>query len=117
MPYAAPAARLDSAIDPTPVVGCVGLLEDVFVAESERGGGLGSAELLDYSTTKGAIHNFTAGLAQLLAEKGIRVNTVVPGYTETSLVTAISSDPESRAAITIARRSRAHATPLRSATK
>ena len=30
--------------------------------------------LLAYATTKGAIHNFTAGLAQMLAEKGIRVN-------------------------------------------
>ena len=30
---------------------------------------------------------------------GIRVNTVVPAYTETSLVTTITSDPEARAAI------------------
>ncbi len=30
--------------------------------------------LLAYATTKGAIQNFTAGLAQMLAEKGIRVN-------------------------------------------
>src|SRR5437868_11525770 len=35
--------------------------------------------LLAYATTKGAIQNFTAGLAQLLAEKGIRANTVAPG--------------------------------------
>src|SRR5690606_27799679 len=33
-------------------------------------------QLLAYATTKGAIQNFTAGLAQLLAEKGIRANTV-----------------------------------------
>jgi tripartite-type tricarboxylate transporter receptor subunit TctC len=32
--------------------------------------------LLAYATTKGAIQNFTAGLAQLVAEKGIRANTV-----------------------------------------
>jgi NAD(P)-dependent dehydrogenase (short-subunit alcohol dehydrogenase family) len=31
--------------------------------------------LLAYATTKGAVQNFTAGLAQLLAEKGIRANT------------------------------------------
>ena len=31
-----------------------------------------SPQLLAYATTKGAIANFTAGLAQLLAEKGIR---------------------------------------------
>jgi NAD(P)-dependent dehydrogenase (short-subunit alcohol dehydrogenase family) len=38
-----------------------------------------SPQLLAYTTTKGAIANFTAGLAQLLAEKGIRVNCVAPG--------------------------------------
>jgi NAD(P)-dependent dehydrogenase (short-subunit alcohol dehydrogenase family) len=36
-------------------------------------------QLLAYATTKGAIQNFTGGLAQLLAEKGIRVNCVAPG--------------------------------------
>jgi NAD(P)-dependent dehydrogenase (short-subunit alcohol dehydrogenase family) len=35
--------------------------------------------LLAYATTKGAIQNFTGGLAQMLAEKGIRVNAVAPG--------------------------------------
>ena len=35
--------------------------------------------LLAYATTKGAIHNFTAGLAQMLAERKIRVNAVAPG--------------------------------------
>lgn len=35
--------------------------------------------LLAYATTKGAIHNFSAGLAQMLAERGIRVNVVAPG--------------------------------------
>ncbi|ERM03155.1 oxidoreductase [Brucella intermedia 229E] len=35
--------------------------------------------LLAYATTKGAIQNFTAGLAQLLAEKDIRANAVAPG--------------------------------------
>ena len=40
--------------------------------------------LLAYATTKGAIHNFTAGLAQLLAEKGIRANVVAPGPVWTS---------------------------------
>jgi NAD(P)-dependent dehydrogenase (short-subunit alcohol dehydrogenase family) len=42
--------------------------------------------LLAYATTKGAIHNFTAGLAQLLAEKGIRVNAVAPGPIWTPLI-------------------------------
>ena len=38
-----------------------------------------SPHLLAYATTKGAIANFTAGLGQLLAKKGIRVNAVAPG--------------------------------------
>jgi NAD(P)-dependent dehydrogenase (short-subunit alcohol dehydrogenase family) len=42
--------------------------------------------LLAYATTKGAIHNFTAGLAQLLAEKEIRVNAVAPGPIWTPLI-------------------------------
>lgn len=42
--------------------------------------------LLAYATTKGAIHNFTAGLAQLLASQGIRVNAVAPGPIWTPLI-------------------------------
>ncbi len=38
-----------------------------------------SAGLLDYAATKGAIANFTKGLASQLIEKGIRVNAVAPG--------------------------------------
>src|SRR5262249_8128757 len=35
--------------------------------------------LLPYATTKGAIANFSAGLAQLLGDRGIRLNRVLPG--------------------------------------
>jgi NAD(P)-dependent dehydrogenase (short-subunit alcohol dehydrogenase family) len=45
-----------------------------------------SPQLLAYATTKGAIQNFTAGLAQMLAEKGIRVNCVAPGPIWTPLI-------------------------------
>jgi hypothetical protein len=45
-----------------------------------------SPQLLAYATTKGAIQNFTAGLAQLLAEKTIRVNCVAPGPIWTPLI-------------------------------
>lgn len=45
-------------------------------------------QLLAYATTKGAIQNFTAGLAQLLAEKGIRANAVAPGPVWTPLIPA-----------------------------
>ncbi|ABA05915.1 short-chain dehydrogenase/reductase SDR [Nitrobacter winogradskyi Nb-255] len=42
--------------------------------------------LLAYATTKGAIQNFTGGLAQMLAEKSIRVNAVAPGPVWTPLI-------------------------------
>ncbi|MBX9468386.1 MAG: SDR family oxidoreductase [Rhizobium sp.] len=42
--------------------------------------------LLAYATTKGAIQNFTAGLAQMLADKKIRANTVAPGPIWTPLI-------------------------------
>ncbi|MGG1948434.1 glucose 1-dehydrogenase [Trinickia sp. NRRL B-1857] len=44
--------------------------------------------LLPYATTKGAIQNFTGGLAGLLAERGIRVNCVAPGPIWTPLIPA-----------------------------
>lgn len=45
-----------------------------------------NAHLLAYATTKGAIANFTAGLAGLVAGKGIRVNAVAPGPIWTPLI-------------------------------
>ena len=45
-----------------------------------------SPQLLAYATTKGAIANFTAGLAGMLAERGIRVNAVAPGPVWTPLI-------------------------------
>ncbi len=48
----------------------------------------GSAQLLDYSSTKGAIVAFTRSLSQNLVEKGIRVNAVAPGPIWTPLIPA-----------------------------
>ncbi|WP_313529787.1 SDR family oxidoreductase [Shinella sp.] len=45
-----------------------------------------SPHLLAYAATKGAISNFTAGLAEMVAEKGIRVNAVAPGPIWTPLI-------------------------------
>jgi len=46
----------------------------------------GNAGLIDYASTKGAIHVFTKSLAQSLGEKGIRVNCVAPGPVWTPLI-------------------------------
>lgn len=56
----------------------------------------GSGSLLDYSSTKGAIHSFTKSLAQNLVEKGIRVNCVAPGPIWTPL--NVADKPAEKAA-------------------
>jgi len=48
----------------------------------------GSATLLDYSATKGAIVAFTRALSANLVDKGIRVNAVAPGPIWTPLIPA-----------------------------
>jgi NAD(P)-dependent dehydrogenase (short-subunit alcohol dehydrogenase family) len=52
-----------------------------------------SGQLLAYSTTKGAILTFTYALAELAAERGVRVNAVAPGPVWTPLI-PISFEPE-----------------------
>lgn len=50
--------------------------------------------LLAYAATKGAIANFTGGLAQLLGPKGIRVNSVAPGPIWTPLIVATMGEDD-----------------------
>ncbi|MER7537581.1 SDR family oxidoreductase [Streptomyces sp. NPDC097704] len=52
-----------------------------------------SLHLLDYAMTKSAIISFTHNLAQMLAERGIRVNAVAPGPVWTPLIPATMPDP------------------------
>jgi len=56
----------------------------------------GSAELIDYASTKGAIVSFTRSLSANLAKKGIRVNGVAPGPIWTPLI--VSSFPKQKVA-------------------
>ena len=48
----------------------------------------GSASLIDYSSTKGAIVSFTRSLAHAIVKRGIRVNAVAPGPIWTPLIPA-----------------------------
>jgi NAD(P)-dependent dehydrogenase (short-subunit alcohol dehydrogenase family) len=57
----------------------------------------GSRELLDYSSTKGAIVSFTRSLSLSLVEQGIRVNAVAPGPTWTPLIVSSYSAEEVKA--------------------
>ncbi|ASN19960.1 SDR family NAD(P)-dependent oxidoreductase [Arthrobacter sp. YN] len=52
-----------------------------------------------YTSSKAGVHGLARVVAADYAHTGIRVNTVVPGYTETPLVQAIAQDPASRAGL------------------
>jgi NAD(P)-dependent dehydrogenase (short-subunit alcohol dehydrogenase family) len=52
---------------------------DVIINTGSVVGKMGKGMLVDYSTSKGAVHTFTKSLALNLGDRGIRVNSVVPG--------------------------------------
>ena len=52
-----------------------------------------------YASSKAGMHGLGRTVAAAYAGRGIRVNTVIPPYTETPLVAAITDDPTARAAI------------------
>lgn len=54
----------------------------------------GNKELIDYSSTKGAIVSFTRSLALSLVDSGIRVNSVAPGPVWTPLIPSSYSADE-----------------------
>ncbi|MGY1835985.1 SDR family NAD(P)-dependent oxidoreductase [Blastococcus sp. SYSU DS0510] len=57
------------------------------------------AEFTAYASSKAGMHGLGRTVAAAYADRGIRVNTVIPPYTETGLVSAIAEDPAARAAI------------------
>ncbi|WP_295836890.1 SDR family oxidoreductase [uncultured Microbacterium sp.] len=64
------------------------------IASSSVNSDMPSPQLLPYAATKAAIANMTASLAQLLADRGIRANSVAPGPVWTPLIT--STMPEDK---------------------
>ena len=59
---------------------------------SSVNGEKGQAGQTNYSAAKAGMHGFSMALAQELANKGVTVNTVSPGYIGTDMVKAIRSD-------------------------
>ena len=53
---------------------------------------IGLPDLLDYTSTKGAIISFTRGLSNQYVGRGIRVNAVAPGPVRTPLIPATMAD-------------------------
>lgn len=59
---------------------------------SSVNGEKGQAGQTNYSAAKAGMHGFSMALAQELANKGVTVNTVSPGYIGTDMVKAIRQD-------------------------
>lgn len=59
---------------------------------SSVNGQKGQAGQANYSAAKAGLHGFTMALAQEASRNNITVNTVSPGYTETSMITSIRAD-------------------------
>src|SRR3546814_1022350 len=74
----------------------------------------GSKELLDYSSTKGAITAFTRSLSENLVDKGIRVNGVAPGPIWTPLNPFGGASPEKVEHFGESTRSEEHTSELQS---
>ncbi|KAL0264434.1 hypothetical protein SLS55_000384 [Diplodia seriata] len=66
---------------------------DCIVNSSSVAAYMGNPQLVDYSSTKGAITTFTRSLAQQQAKHGIRVNAVAPGIIWTPLQPATKGNP------------------------
>ena len=80
--------------------GCFNMAKATFPGMRARGWGriinigsingqAGQYGQVNYAAAKSGIHGFTKALAQEVAAKGVTVNTISPGYTETPMVLAI----------------------------
>jgi NAD(P)-dependent dehydrogenase (short-subunit alcohol dehydrogenase family) len=82
------AVRLDRALLP----GMVERGSGVIVHISSTAAHVPFGALLHYSAAKAALSSYSKGLAEEVAAKGVRVNRVSPGMTETSAVEAVIGD-------------------------
>jgi NAD(P)-dependent dehydrogenase (short-subunit alcohol dehydrogenase family) len=82
------AVRLDRALLP----GMVERGSGVIIHISSSSAHVPVGPLLHYSAAKAALSNYSKGLAEEVAAKGVRVNRVSPGMTETSAVDAVIGD-------------------------
>ena len=65
---------------------------DVIINNASINAYVGRPDLLDYTSTKGAIVSFTRGLSNQFVGKGIRVNAVAPGPVWTPLIPATMNE-------------------------
>lgn len=65
---------------------------DTIINDASVNAYIGRPDLLDYTSSKGAIVSFTRGLSNQFVHKGIRVNAVAPGPVWTPLAPATMSE-------------------------
>jgi len=87
-------SNLDSVFNVTKQVldGMVGRNYGRIINISSVNGQKGQAGQTNYSAAKAGMHGFTMALAQEVANKGVTVNSISPGYIATSMVMAIKEE-------------------------
>ncbi len=90
------AVRLDRAFLPAMIKQCFGVI--VHISSIQRTLPLYDATLA-YAAAKAALTNYSKGLSKEVASKGIRVNSVAPGYTETDAAAGMVNEIAERTGI------------------
>jgi len=90
------AVRLDRAFLPPMIKQCSGVI--IHISSIQRTLPLYDATLA-YAAAKAALTNYSKGLSKEVASKGIRVNTVAPGYTETDAAVGMVNEIAERTGI------------------
>lgn len=90
-------ADMTRAVAPLMVAQSSGVILNASSVVAENGN-IGQS---NYATSKGAVVTFTETLSKELGRKGIRVNAVAPGFTDTPMVAAMTEDARARTAAMI----------------